>query len=188
MLPFPVGIARYSKQCMKNTVNMQHLLHPAIASYKRKFPGPVVRTSPNDLSFASTEAYKDIYGRGVGRKIFRKTEFYEQICLGFETHGIASEPNPEVAARVRKALLPIFSPHAIKDYEYHLKGWLGKFLVNVAKYGRRPGGVDMTDWFHRLFYDVAADLAFGEATGATDSGQARPVLLANTIFTLTILY
>lgn len=155
---------------------------------KISFSGPVVRTSPNDLSFASTQAYKDIYGRGVGRKTFRKTEFYEQISLGFKTHGIASEPSPEVAARVRKALLPIFSPHAIKDYEYHLKEWLGKFLVNVAKYGTRPGGVDLTDWLHRLFYDVAADLAFGKTTGATDGGQALPILLATFIFTVTIPY
>ena len=49
-------------------------LESATVLMKLTTPGPVVRVAPNELSFASPNAVRDIFAVGKG---FTKTEFYK---------------------------------------------------------------------------------------------------------------
>lgn len=131
----------------------------------------MVRIAPNDLSFATPSAYRDIYTRSPNRNTFLKTLFYEEIGFGFEHVAFSSERDPEVHAKARKLFTPVFSVQGVRAYEQLLMISLEKFLAQVERIGSTPEGVDISEWFHRLLYDVTADLAFGESSGATDSGS-----------------
>lgn len=141
---------------------------PVIRAAHEKY-GPVVRIAPNDLSFATPSAYRDIYTRSPNRNTFLKTLFYEEIGFGFEHVAFSSERDPEVHAKARKLFTPVFSVQGVRAYEQLLMISLEKFLAQIERIGSTPEGVDISEWFHRLLYDVTADLAFGESSGATDS-------------------
>lgn len=59
--------------CIRNTVRRtpQHCTHPLAGLECQQ--GPIVRIAPNEVSFASPEAAKDILTTGKG---YRKTDFY----------------------------------------------------------------------------------------------------------------
>ncbi|CCX32289.1 cytochrome P450 [Pyronema domesticum] len=141
---------------------------PEIKAAHDKY-GPVVRIAPNDLSFATPTSYRDIYTKQNGRGTFIKTEFYKQISMGFETVGFASEDRVDVHAKQRKLFAPVFSAQGVRAYEHLLLSTMEKFLKQIERIGKTDEGVDIAEWFHRLLYDVTADLAFGEPSGATDT-------------------
>lgn len=74
--------------------------------------GPVVRISPNELSFNSVEAFKDIYGFQKGRpdSLPKDPDFYEDI------RGTRHIMNSDTAnhARQRRMFAPAFSVSALK--------------------------------------------------------------------------
>ncbi|KAI5820531.1 cytochrome P450 [Pyronema omphalodes] len=132
--------------------------------------GPIIRLSPTDLSFATTSSWRDIYGKENGRKQFTKTEWYQMVNSGFGEHGIGSEPDVDKHARKRKLLAPIFSKQAVRDFEKLLIATFDKFTRIVQIEGSKPEGIDMSEWMHKLMYDLMADLAFGEPSGVMDTG------------------
>jgi hypothetical protein len=136
--------------------------------------GPIVRTSPNDLSFASSTSLKDIYGSTANRKIFPKTIFYDTISMGFENTGFATERDPVAHARKRKLVSPAFSAYAMKKFEHILHRHIDKLIKAVEEGGKTPEGIDMEMWFSFIAFDTIGDLAFGESFGALDEGKAHP--------------
>jgi cytochrome P450 len=78
--------------------------------------GPVVRFGPNDLSFISPQAWKDIYGYQKGRK-----ENYREKTFYFERHNgagaLTDAVDPTTHSTLRRALAPIFSERGIKEQE-----------------------------------------------------------------------
>ncbi|KAL4756118.1 uncharacterized protein BDW70DRAFT_164798 [Aspergillus foveolatus] len=80
--------------------------------------GPVFRVSPNELSFASVESWKAIYGPPVGgRSHLIKGEFYDIYGAVFKTGCIGSERDPKVHAQKKKNLTPAFSMKALQAQE-----------------------------------------------------------------------
>lgn len=69
--------------------------------------GPVVRVSPNELSFASVESWKAIYGqKPPGTPIATKNDFYDIYAAGFESRCVNSERDPKRHSQMRKMLNP----------------------------------------------------------------------------------
>lgn len=64
------------------------------------YTGKVFRVSPNELSFASVQSYRDIYGiPSTGQAQFIKSDFYDVFGSGFKTGCIGSERDPKVSFR-----------------------------------------------------------------------------------------
>jgi cytochrome P450 len=100
--------------------------------------------------------------------------------MGFETVGFASEDRVDVHAKQRKLFAPVFSTQGVRAYEHLLLSTMEKFLKQIQRIGKTEEGVDIAEWFHRLLYDVTADLAFGEPSGAMDtSGENYWLKLVN---------
>jgi hypothetical protein len=104
-----------------------------------KVPGPVVRTAPNDLSFATPSSTKDIY---KSRVPFPKTKFFAAIEDGFQFAGVGTEIDVERHLRERKLLNAAFTLRAIREYEPLVVQHLDQFLDVIGQKGKTLEGVN----------------------------------------------
>ncbi|KAL1854759.1 hypothetical protein Daus18300_011355 [Diaporthe australafricana] len=133
----------------------------------RKY-GDVLRFAPNELSFASVQAYRDIYGHmTTGKERFLKSDAYDT-----EEPRISSERDPAVHASQRKALSHAFSARALRDQEDVVHQYVNLFVKQLGKFG--AGGlkpVNATEAYNWLTFDVIGDLSFGESFDALEGGS-----------------
>lgn len=133
--------------------------------------GPVVRTSPNELSFSSAASWRDIYGFRHGHKPFIKSPFYDGGSFADQAHSIVSERDPVTHGRMRKDLSHAFSDKSLKEQEYLVAEMVDLFIEQIGKHGAEKEGIDMVMWFNLLTFDIIGSLAFGEPFGGLKSGR-----------------
>ncbi|KAK6373749.1 hypothetical protein LTS17_008242 [Exophiala oligosperma] len=125
--------------------------------------GPVVRISPNQLSFCSSASWKDIHGHKPGsahHKTFLKGSFYEPFPE--DLHQIVSESDPGRHAAMRKSLSHGFSASALGSQEDRVQYFVNLLITQIGRrYTRAPG--DMSKWYNYATFDVIGELAFGES-------------------------
>ncbi len=130
--------------------------------------GPVVRISPNQLSFCSSASWKDVHGHKPGRKPFLKGTFYEPFPE--DIHQIVSESDPARHAAMRKTLSHGFSASALGGQEDRVHHFVNLLVDQIQRrYTKVPG--DMTKWYNYITFDIIGELAFGEPFGCLESGQ-----------------
>lgn len=112
--------------------------------------GPVVRVSPNELSFNTAQAWRDIYGhRTDGRTSFVKDPRHYGPTIPGESHIINT--NDEDHSRVRRILAHSFSDKALKEQETLLQRWAGVLVKQLGKQCEGQGGsakVDLVSWYN----------------------------------------
>lgn len=113
--------------------------------------GNIVRIGPNELSFATPEAYRDIYGHATGgKKRFLKSRSYERAVPR-----ITSVRDPAEHAQQRKALANAFSAKALRDQEGVVHQYVDLLLQQLGNFG--AGGqkpVNVTDAYNWLTFDI----------------------------------
>ncbi|KAK4983977.1 Ascochitine biosynthesis cluster transcriptional regulator [Elasticomyces elasticus] len=132
-------------------------------------PSAVVRTAPSELSFATAQSWKDIYGFRPGHKTFIKSDFYDGGSFAGLTHSIVSERDPVMHGMMRKYLSHAFSDRALTEQEALVAKTIDKFVVQIGKTGDK--GLDIGQGFVMMTFDIIGDLAFGETFGGIASGQ-----------------
>ena len=134
--------------------------------------GDIVRISPNELSFASVESWKDIYGHPVaGRSTMVKSEFYDIYGSGFKSLCIGSERNPKVHSRMRKSLSAAFSTKALLEQENIIQDCIEGFIRKVQLEGAKPAGMNMSKWFEMVAFDILGEMAFGKSFDCIEEGK-----------------
>jgi cytochrome P450 len=136
-------------------------------------PGPVVRVSPNELSFAAASSWKDIYGSPAsGRRQFVKSEFYSMYGAGFTAKCIGSERDLAKHKWIRGLLSSVFSKTALLEQEQIVHQHVDGF---VEKLKPCEGDVcserDLTAWYSMLAFDLMGDMGFGESFHAIETGE-----------------
>ncbi|OTA61603.1 cytochrome P450 [Hypoxylon sp. EC38] len=136
----------------------------AVAEIHRKY-GPIVRVAPNELSFASVESWKAIYGHPTsGREIAPKGPFYEVFAAGFRSKCVGSERDPTKHSAMRKMLNPAFSQRGLLEQEEIITSVVDKFVTVIGeKGGPESQGINMTKWFEMNSFDILGEMAFGES-------------------------
>ncbi|KAI2633635.1 benzoate 4-monooxygenase cytochrome P450 [Hypomontagnella submonticulosa] len=137
--------------------------------------GHAVRIAPNEVSFNTAQSWKDIYGQRPGHQPFLKGAFYRGASFaskGFTS--IVSEARPEVHREMRSYLSGAFSDRAILEQEDLVAKSIDKFIRLLDIRGSGENGVDMSTMFESMTFDIAGDLAFGEAFGALDGDKRHP--------------
>ncbi|KAF2823032.1 cytochrome P450 [Ophiobolus disseminans] len=140
--------------------------------------GPVVRCSPNILSFLEPEVWKDVYG-------YKSPSFAKDVYhfYGPDPHG---EPPGLLRAddishaRQRKLISNAFSDKALKEQEQLLKGYvqtLVERLTDIAR-GKDGGKTDIIEWYNFTTFDIMADLTFGEDLGQLRNSSYSPWVTA----------
>ncbi|TGJ78464.1 hypothetical protein E0Z10_g10302 [Xylaria hypoxylon] len=145
---------------------------PFIIRDLHKKHGDVVRVGPNDLSFATVEAYQDIHGHvSKGKARFLKTEFYDNDD---PTPRITGARDPEVHARQRKALSHAFSAKSLREQEEIVQKYVDGFMGQLTRIGQNgKKALNMSETFNWLTFDVIGDLAFGESFGGIEKGETH---------------
>ncbi|KAK8052038.1 hypothetical protein PG993_003423 [Apiospora rasikravindrae] len=146
--------------------------HVAVTKAHRKY-GPIVRVAPNELSFASVESWKAIYGHPLpGKDIAPKGPFYEVFAAGFSSKCVGSERDPKKHSKMRKMLNPAFSQRGLLEQEEIITGVVDKFVRILGEKGG-PGsrGLNMTKWYEMNSFDILGEMAFGESFHSLDTGK-----------------
>ncbi|KAI8627403.1 cytochrome P450 monooxygenase [Xylariaceae sp. FL1651] len=146
---------------------------PQTMSKQHSRYGPVVRVSPNELSFCTVQSYKDIYGfPPPGGEQCIKSEFYDIFGNGFKTGCIASERDPTVLGKKKKNLLAAFSAKALAAQEDIMHRCIDAFVQRIALESRdSPGGINLVKWLDMSSFDLLGEMAFGENFGCISSGK-----------------
>ena len=128
--------------------------------------GPVVRISPNQLSFNTATSFKDIYSHVPGRKAFLKGSYYEPMPGQMRTLVSASDPIHHAA--MRKTMSHGFSASALAAQEDRVHHYVDQLIHQIHK---SAGDVmDMVRWYNWTAFDIIGELSFGESFGAVEYG------------------
>ncbi|KAJ4289879.1 hypothetical protein N0V90_011212 [Kalmusia sp. IMI 367209] len=134
--------------------------------------GPVIRVSPNELSFASLTSFKTIYGHPPsGQTIPTKDEFYDMYGAAHKEGCIGSERDPQKHNRMKRSLAGSFSTRALVEQEPTINKCVDEFITKIRSMPLvDTKGLDMTHWFEMVAFDILGEMAFGESFGAVESG------------------
>jgi hypothetical protein len=162
------------------TKNMVRILSMSFPCSTKQKPGPVVRVSPNELSFATAESWKDIYSIPTGgQKPFVKSDFYSMFGAGFKSRCIGSERDPKKHRRIRGLLNSCFSYRTLLEQEDILHPLMDEFVGKFEPQNNEEEKiVDMTAWYGMLGFDLMGEMSFGESFHAIQSGKRRNILLS----------
>ncbi|KEF61099.1 uncharacterized protein A1O9_02664 [Exophiala aquamarina CBS 119918] len=138
--------------------------------------GPIVRTSPNSLSFSSPKALHQIYGsRAIN---VRKSKFYETLDAGPGGATTHTEIDKERHAARRRILNHAFSEAAIRETETFVIDNVGKFIKLIGPNDSENDEGwstprNMSDWLNWMAYDIMGNLVFGKSYNCLGSEEHR---------------
>ncbi|OJI83695.1 hypothetical protein ASPTUDRAFT_170703 [Aspergillus tubingensis CBS 134.48] len=159
-------------------MSMSGKIHLQLEELHRQY-GDVVRIAPNELSFATASAWKDIYNT-TGSGTFIKSTFYK--VANFEASDIIGESDINEHARMRRLWAFGFSAKALIAHEELEQRYVDLLINQIQKFGSSPQGMNVVDWFNYLTFDIIGELVFGESFGATEKGTSAfwiSVILGN---------
>ncbi|KAF5006792.1 hypothetical protein FDECE_6846 [Fusarium decemcellulare] len=163
--------------------------HLAIQEQHKRL-GPVVRISPNELSFSSVQSWKDIYGHATGGKhTMTKSDFYDMYGSGFESSCIGSERDPKRQSQMKKSLSGAFSTKALSQQEDIVQNCVDGFVLRLGKDGVSERGLNMTKWFEMIAFDILGEMAFGETFHCIEEGKPHfwSDMVVEHLFFVTVL-
>jgi cytochrome P450 len=115
--------------------------------------GPVVRFSPNLLSFIEPEVWKDAYGYKAASFQKEHKYFYGPDPYGGPP-GIIRADNVN-HARQRKLISHAFSDKALREQEPLLKGHVKTLIEQLSKVAAGDRGVaDLVRWYNFTTFDI----------------------------------
>ncbi|KAK8878792.1 cytochrome P450 [Apiospora arundinis] len=130
--------------------------------------GPVVRVSPNELSFLNTDAREEIYGlRKGGLNMEKSPIFLGAVGKVDGQTGVSLALNAD-HARQRRALGYLFTNSALLRFEPLMKLQVQKFIALMEEKTSQGESVDVSSWYTYLAFDIMGDLCFAEPFGCLD--------------------
>lgn len=145
--------------------------------------GPVVRVAPNELSFITAEAWKDIYSDKA--RSFGRSDIFYGIMGKDAMIGSSNEDH----ARMRGVLSPAFRVNAMSDCEGNMRRYVHLLLErlgvmeknNASNGGSGMGGgqdgvtVDIVRWLNFTTFDIVGNFVYGgEPFGCLRRGEFHP--------------
>jgi cytochrome P450 len=127
--------------------------------------GPVVRIAPNELSFTTEQAQRDIYARRVadGYPMPKHPSFSPPAPNG--ANPVSSAPK-EDHIRQRRALAHGFSEKALSEQEPLIRTYVDLLMDKLKDTTNNETGVSTLDigkYFNWTVFDIFGDLGFGES-------------------------
>ncbi|KAM7190912.1 Cytochrome P450 [Rhypophila sp. PSN 637] len=148
--------------------------------------GDVVRISPNQLSYISVNAWRDIYGaRGSSTNSLKgassETMLKEELEFPGDDFEFFAPEKPMIScdatnhARHRRAVGPAFSDRAVRSYEPVLIRYTDDMLNRLQQDQEGTTiGVNIMDWFHFVMFDITSALVFGKCFGNMAKKEYHP--------------
>ncbi|KAK8110606.1 uncharacterized protein PG998_007063 [Apiospora kogelbergensis] len=142
---------------------------PASSGYYKR---DIVRIAPNDLSFITPQAYRDIYGQPQkGRKLFPKPLIFWKTI---NEPGMTHITDVDKAAKHRELLSPGFNPRALRNQESVIHHYADLFVDTLRRLSAgEHKEVDIGDAFNWVTFDILGELAFGESFNAVKNAKTH---------------
>nr|WGZ60643.1 cytochrome P450 [Fusarium verticillioides]WRP99003.1 cytochrome P450 enzyme [Fusarium sp. HZ-2024a] len=136
--------------------------------------GHVVRYGPNELSFSSARAWKDIYGTHPGQPIFTKGTWYDGLSIyaHLNVGSFLTERDPAKHAAMSRHYGTAFSRGFLNETEPIILDYIDRFVSHVHSKTANGAAIDLTSGYSSLTFDIVGDMAFGQDFGAI--GQEEP--------------
>lgn len=118
----------------------------AVSDAHRKY-GDVVRTAPNELSYADPKAWNDIYGHRVGKtELMKDPTFYSSISSGA---GSILNSDRSRHGHLRKQASHGFSERALRSQEHVVSNYADLMLDRLEEcVASGKPVVNIVDWFN----------------------------------------
>ncbi|PGG95903.1 hypothetical protein AJ79_09813 [Helicocarpus griseus UAMH5409] len=133
--------------------------------------GPVVRISPDELSFVDERAWKDIYAHP---NYLAKWPRFAFINDKPDTPADIINSSHADHARIRRQLSHAFSEKALREQEGLIMAYFDVLMEKLADVAATGGKVDMVKWYNFTTFDIVSDLAFGESFSSLNNGEYHP--------------
>ena len=145
-------------------------IHLWLRQLHEAYTSDVIRVSPNELSFVSAQAWKDIYSTRSGHPGFPK----DPVPFGGK-NSILTANNAD-HSRMRRLLSHAFSEKALREQEGLIKVHIHNLMEGIRKQvaGPAKGKIDVVDWYHWATFDIIGDLAFGESFNCLQEAKWTP--------------
>jgi cytochrome P450 len=154
--------------------------------------GPIVRVSPNEVSFISCQAWTDIYG--TDRNFTKDITFYGRRPLG-GAESLVTELDRRVHTKIRRAWNPAFTEKSLREQEPLIGEYAEMMVWRMGMDGKKKlvttyeeplsdegektaiddeggdGKINLVDVFQFATFDTTADLTFGEPMQLLKEGR-----------------
>lgn len=94
---------------------------------------------------------------------------YDSLCIG-------SERDPQNHARMKKSLSPAFSTKALMEQEEIIQRCVDGFVDKVGHESKRERGINVSDWYEMIAFDILGEMAFGETFHCVENGSIRLII------------
>ncbi|KAM0119410.1 hypothetical protein ACP6JC_003923 [Aspergillus fumigatus] len=146
----------------RHIASIRGTLDVSIKAFHTEY-GPVVRYSPDELSFISAEAWRDIYGFRENA-LPKDPSFYGLIQLSRDKSPSIFTADQDHHPRVRKALSYAFSEKALRDQEPFVKHYVDLLIQRLRGIAdAEDNRVDLVKWYKFTTFDIIGDLAIGRS-------------------------
>jgi cytochrome P450 len=134
--------------------------------------GDTVRIGPNNLSFSSSTAFKDILAIKPGRPQLTKDPVMYNVPIN-GVHSILTTPSDADHARYRRLLAHGFSEKAMREQEPLIKGYVDLLIQRLREHAK-DGPQDMVAWYNWTTFDLIGDLTFNEPFSCLENATYHP--------------
>ena len=123
------------------------------------YDSDIVRTSPDEISIISAEAWKDLYGLQPGHENIPKDK-----TLHIAIDSIVTANNAD-HTRIRRVMAHAFSDKALREQEPLIQSHVDTFLQQLDLQSKDPsaGTLNFADWYNWYTFDVICEFSFGQA-------------------------
>ncbi|PVH96121.1 putative RNA polymerase II mediator complex component Srb8 [Periconia macrospinosa] len=141
--------------------------------------GEIVRLGPNEISFSTEEAWKDIYMNRPGHKESKKDPIW-YMAPNDMPQNIVTTTDINVRARMRRLLAPSFTEKSLREQAPVLDYYANLFMDRVQgiyndnnKQGK-PTVLNFLDWTNFYTMDIIGDLGIGESFHCLEESSYHP--------------
>ncbi|KAL8380753.1 hypothetical protein RB595_005166 [Gaeumannomyces hyphopodioides] len=157
-----------------------------VAAMHEKY-GPVVRISPDFLSFIDAEAWRDIYGHRTGS--LQGQEEMAKASMFYDTRGIPKSlinESREKHTVLRRQLAHGFSDRSMRLQEPIIGSYVDLLIRRLHEHcyefsddkTKKHKVLDLSRIFNYTTFDIISDLAFGEPLGCLENFDDDPWIVS----------
>ncbi|KAE9365500.1 cytochrome P450 [Stipitochalara longipes BDJ] len=134
--------------------------------------GEVVRWAPDELSFSSADAWKDIYMPHKAGEIFIKDPDWYLIDDTIRAPIITNIQDPEKHDEHKKILALAFAPKALNQQQDIVLKYVNMLMTAIESESRK-GPINLVEFYNWVTSDVLGELAFSESFGSVENRKTN---------------
>ncbi|KUI70621.1 Isotrichodermin C-15 hydroxylase [Cytospora mali] len=171
---FPGPLLWRGSNLPKIISQLQGNIHHRMLEFHQQY-GPVVRLAPNELTYTTATALKEIYGNRNGKKPMppqfslgshEKKMFGATSFIWLESH--------QEHHHHRRIFAQSFSDNSLKAQEPVIQGYTTLMMERFRERAARGEAIDLWAWFNFYTFDIIGDLTFSESFDCVRRGQFHP--------------